>query len=123
MKMYTDEQKKEIELLELLKGACCTSNNLQNALQWMPAAAVPDGNEKKFIVWYFTELSNRMRPLEDIPEIAAARRELSNFIGHKLPNATYSGMQKAAYDVHIAIDNAYYAHYSDKMGIVENPRK
>ncbi len=122
-KMYTEEQKKEIERLEVLKGACCTSNNLQNALQGMPADIIPDGNEKKFIVWWFAECSNRMQPLEDIPEIAVARRELSNFIGHKLPDATCGEMQEAVYAAHIVIDKEYYKHYADRMGIVENPRK
>ena len=118
--MFTEDQKKDIELLEVLKGACCTSNNLRNKLIVYSVEKKPGIEMRGFILAYFSECFNRMLP---ISELASERERLGNFIDNQFESATYGEIQKAAYDAHIAIDREYYKHYADKMGIVENPRK
>lgn len=119
-----NKEKKDIEWLEVLKGACCTSNNLQNSLSRIARSARPQNdNEREILHMMFGECEIRMQPLVDIPEIAEARRSLADFMDNQFKNATYGEMQKAAYDAHVVIDDEYYKHYADKMGIVENPRK
>lgn len=121
--MYTEEQKKEIEWLEVLKGACCTSNNLQMKLAKMPKNGNPvDRYAIKLLLNDFQECLNRIKTLITIPEMDKVYQNLEAFI-LAFSDTIYGEMYMIAHDVHIAIDREYYKHYSDKMGIVENPRK
>lgn len=59
--MFTEEQKEEIKLLEALKGACCTSNNLQMKLEKM--SGKPGKGENLLLEIDFKECGGRMKSL------------------------------------------------------------
>lgn len=121
---YSKEQKKEIEWLEVLKGACCTSNNLQMKLKKMSADEISVvENEIVFLNQDIKECLNRIEPLKHLPEMEKVYGRVYSLIGLTLKKTTYENMYKAVYFAHMIIDKEYYKHYSDKMGIVENPRK